>query len=97
MSKELVIHPDHYNKEGRKECWDEMLEIFGPNAVAIFDLLSAYKYLYRAGEKDGNPAEQDQAKIDNYIQHAANLICTNERMSAARKCYINMQEVLSDE
>ena len=70
----MVIHPKHYNKEGRRECWDEMLEIFGPDAVAIFDILSAYKYKYRAGAKDGNPTEQDLAKIRNYMNHAREII-----------------------
>ena len=74
IKEEMVIHPKHYNKEGRRECWDEMLEIFGPDAVAIFDILSAYKYKYRAGTKDGNPTEQDQAKIENYMKHAKDLV-----------------------
>lgn len=65
-----TIHPSHYNKEGRKECWEEMEEIFGIDSVIDFDILSAYKYLYRAGEKEGNPKEQDIAKIRNYVEHA---------------------------
>ena len=77
MNEEMVIHPNHYNKEGRKECWDEMINIFGPDAVIIFDVLSAYKYMYRAGEKDNNPAEQDLAKIKNYMKHAKDLICSS--------------------
>lgn len=65
-----TIHPSHYNKEGRKECWLEMEERFGTDSVITFDILSAYKYLYRAGAKEGNPREQDIAKIRNYIDHA---------------------------
>ena len=68
-----VYHPEHYNHEGRRECWDEMLDIFGPEAVAIFDSLSAYKYQYRKGTKDGNPTAQDESKILNYINHAMQL------------------------
>lgn len=71
---ELINHPLHYNKEGRKECWDEMIRKFGSDAVIIFDVLSAYKYNYRKGSKDGNPSEQEEAKIKNYMNHAANLI-----------------------
>lgn len=67
---EQVYHPKHYNTEGRKECWDEMLEIYGPEGVVFFDCMSAYKYDYRAGEKENNPEEQDRAKIGNYINHA---------------------------
>lgn len=98
--KDLVIHPDHYNKEGRKECWDEMIEKFGPTAVAIFDVLSAYKYLYRAGEKDGNPAEQDLAKIENYMHHSADVIATNDRdtdgFAMARRVYKEMKKELNN-
>ena len=72
--KKNVIHPTHYNKDGRRECWDEMIDIFGIGAVIDFDILSAYKYFYRAGLKDGNPAEQDIAKIRNYVNHAKMLI-----------------------
>lgn len=69
MSKEQVIHPEHYNHNGRAECWDEMIDI-SPEGTALFDLWSAYKYSYRAGTKDGNPEEQDINKIKNYIKHA---------------------------
>lgn len=72
-----VYHPSHYNKDGRRECWDEMIDIFGIDAVIDFDFLSAYKYFYRAGLKDGNPAEQDIAKIKNYVNHAKMLIDRN--------------------
>lgn len=94
----MVIHPDHYNVEGRKECWEEMREKFGDEAVAVFDILSAYKYLYRAGEKDGNPKEQDKAKIDNYMNHSADIIITtdNKNMTIARRCYRVMKKELSD-
>lgn len=101
MSKELVIHPEHYNKDGRKECWDEMIDKFGPMAVAIFDCLSAYKYKYRAGDKDGNPEEQDMAKITNYMHHSADLIATakhsminSEGGNLAVKCYTTMKKEL---
>lgn len=97
--KELVKHPEHYNQDGRKECWDEMIEKFGPEATAIFDVMSAYKYQYRAGTKDGNPEEQDKAKIENYMSHAANLIAITDskiRMTAAKKVYKTMRGELDD-
>lgn len=28
-----VIHPTHYNQKDRKECWDEMVKLFGKDAV----------------------------------------------------------------
>lgn len=86
MKNELVYHPKHYNAENRKECWEEMEELFGADAVAIFDILSAYKYHYRAGSKEGNPESQDLEKIHNYIRHAEHLICLNDKMTDSRKC-----------
>lgn len=72
--EENVIHPNHYNQKGRHECWDEMIDTFGAGATSIFDCLNAYKYMYRAGNKEGNSKEQDMAKADNYINHAKSLI-----------------------
>lgn len=57
-----VDHPKYYVKEGRKEAIVEMEEQFGTLAVFWFCKLNAYKYRYRAGCKDGNSAEQDEAK-----------------------------------
>lgn len=94
--KEMVIHPDHYNVSGRKECWDEMKELFGDAAVAIFDCLSAYKYRYRAGEKDGNPEEQDKAKIENYMAHAAWIVATCDN-DLAKSVFKKMLEVLKSD
>ena len=65
-----MIHPKHYKKEGRAECWNEMISSYGEFAVFCFDICNAHKYMYRAGEKDGNPREQDLAKIKNYVKHA---------------------------
>lgn len=95
----LVYHPKHYNKNGRKECWEEMIELFGPEAVIIFDVLSAYKYSYRAGEKDGNPGPQDVEKINNYMEHANKTFYTHEETSVyyqalAHSCFRKMYQVL---
>ena len=57
-----INHPSHYNKHVRKECIVEMHEKYGLFATSIFCLLSAYKYIYRAGEKAGNPEVQDTGK-----------------------------------
>ena len=69
---EAVNHPKHYQKQGRKECIDEMEFRFGCYATCIFAILSAYKYLYRAGEKDGNSKQQDIEKAKWYIDYAEN-------------------------
>lgn len=74
MNENMVNHPSHYNQNGKKECWDEMVDIFGIDAVIIFDCLNAYKYNYRAGNKNGNSIEQDMAKLKVYLEHADNLV-----------------------
>lgn len=94
LENNLVIHPKHYNADGRPECWEEMEEIFGKDAVVIFDVLSAYKYYYRAGKKDGNPEEQDKSKIDNYLRHARSII--DDASCESIYCYLKMLEVLHD-
>lgn len=91
----LVIHPKHYNTEGRPECWEEMRRLFGDECVGVFDVLNAYKYLYRAGEKEGNPAEQDMAKIYNYMRHCADLVTTSEQtVTKAKRCYTILKKEL---
>lgn len=94
MSKEMVIHPKHYNKQDRKECWEEMMELFldestidGLQVTIIFDVMSAYKYWYRAGDKEGNPEEQDIAKINNYIEHARTLLPATPSYCLARRAF----------
>lgn len=94
-SENLVEHPKHYNHTDRKECWDEMLEKFGADATIIFDCMSAYKYDYRKGSKDGNPEEQDKAKIDNYIEHSDKLVAKYGLHSfAAANAYVKIKEIV---
>ena len=63
--KELVNHPDHYNITGRKECIEEMVDIWGPQAVALWCEMTAYKYSYRVGHKD--PEDLERRKIKWYM------------------------------
>lgn len=63
--KENVNHPAHYQKEGRKECIEEMLDKFGIEAVKHFCLLNAYKYEYRHEMKNG---KEDLAKAEWYMR-----------------------------
>ena len=67
---ENVNHPEHYNQPGKKECIDEMVELFGLKATLNFCWLNCYKYLYRAGQKEGNSAEQDIEKANWYLEWA---------------------------
>lgn len=57
--KEQVNHPDHYLANG-KECIDGMAECFGNDDKHAWLRCSAYKYLWRKGNK--GPAETDIRK-----------------------------------
>lgn len=65
-----VNHPNHYCREGRRECIDEMYDLFGCEAVKYFCVLNAYKYMYRCGLK--GDADEDRAKAkwysDKYLE-----------------------------
>jgi hypothetical protein len=62
---DVVNHPDHYCREGAMECIDEMITLFGKEAVKHFCLCNAWKYRYRSNQKNG---EEDIKKSDWYIQ-----------------------------
>lgn len=47
-----VNHPSHYN-QGGIECIDAMLAAFGEEAVKNFCLVNAFKYVWRARDKNG--------------------------------------------
>lgn len=61
---EKVNHPSHYNRENALECIDEMELIFGIEAVKNFCVCNAWKYRYRAADKNG---EEDLKKSDWYL------------------------------
>lgn len=63
MSGDTVHHPVHYN-QGKIECWDAMVETYGRDATATFCKLNAFKYLWRASEKNGM---EDINKAINYL------------------------------
>ena len=58
---DYINHPLHYTN-GKKECIDEMIELFGKDNVAMYCDITAYKYQYRQGKKPNTPAEQDKQK-----------------------------------
>lgn len=62
---EKVNHPKHYNRENAMECIEEMVMLFGVKETQIFCKLNAWKYRYRAAEKNGI---EDLKKSDWYIQ-----------------------------
>lgn len=60
-----VEHPSHYNREGAIECIEEMILAFGKEKVAAFCLCNAWKYRYRAADKNGI---EDLEKSDWYMR-----------------------------
>jgi len=60
-----VEHPSHYNREGALECIEEMVLVFGTEKVADFCLCNAWKYRYRAADKNGI---EDLKKSDWYMK-----------------------------
>lgn len=61
---DMVNQPPHYTREGGMECIDEMIMLFGKETVKHFCLCNAWKYRYRAADKNGS---EDIAKSDWYI------------------------------
>ena len=57
-----VNHPAHY--QGKYECIDEMIAMFGVEAVKAFCRCNVYKYRYRADKKNG---AEDLAKAEWYM------------------------------
>lgn len=76
--KEQVNHPAHYNSGGI-ECIDAMVAALGPLVTAHFCHGNAFKYLWRAGQKDGNPVTQDFKKAKWYIEKAIELVESIEK------------------
>jgi hypothetical protein len=60
--KETVDHPAHY--QGKFECIDEMIALFGVEAVKHFCMCNVYKYRYRADRKNG---QNDLDKAEWYM------------------------------
>lgn len=70
---EKVNHPHYYQQPNRRECIEEMRLMFGDEHVYWWCVMTAYKYRFRAGNKDGNPATQDEKKAEWYLDYAENL------------------------
>lgn len=74
-SEDIIKHPNHYCREGAMECIDEMILIFGKEAVKHFCLCNIWKYRYRSSSKNG---EEDINKSDEYVRIYKRL-CSDER------------------
>lgn len=62
---DIINHPSHYCRENAIESIDEMVAVFGVDAVRNFCICNVWKYRYRAGNKNGN---EDIAKSDWYMK-----------------------------
>lgn len=65
IDNSTVNHPIHYNREDAMECIDEMIAVFGVEAVKNFCLCNVWKYRYRASAKNH---EEDLRKSDWYMR-----------------------------
>lgn len=70
---EAVNHPAHY--QGKYECIDEMIALFGVEWVKGFCACNVYKYRYRADRKNG---AEDIAKAEWYMEKLMELEGVND-------------------
>lgn len=75
MNNDMINHPNHYCQEGAIECIDEMIAVFGEEAVANFCLCNVWKYRKRALFKN---KEEDIKKSDWYMRKYLELCGVNE-------------------
>lgn len=64
VTTSTVDHPSHYQSEHGMECIDEMVLVFGKEAVKNFCLCNVWKYRYRAADKNG---QEDMEKAHWYM------------------------------
>lgn len=83
---DMVNHPPHYEREGAIECIDEMVLVFGETAVMNFCLLNAWKYRYRAGDKNGF---EDIKKSDWYMNKFKELKEKIDSSAVTKKLFFN--------
>ena len=67
---DMVNEPPHY-KQHAMECFDEMVVVFGVEAVKSYCKCAAWKYRYRAPYK--GKFEEDNAKADWYLKKLSEL------------------------
>ena len=66
MEFDNVNNPKHYI-DGKYECIDVMLDVFGKEAVFNFSICNAFKYLWRFNKKNG---KEDIEKAGYYLNKA---------------------------
>lgn len=68
VNSDAVNHPAHY--QGKHECIDEMIALFGVESVKAFCKCNVYKYRFRAANKNG---QEDLDKADFYMDYLMKL------------------------
>ena len=61
QAKYNYTRPSHY-KNGDKEVWEMMIDVFGVEAFIHFCQCNVMKYRMRAGSKPNEPIERDIEK-----------------------------------
>lgn len=64
VAPSAVDHPSHYQSEHGMECIDEMVLVFGVEAVKHFCLCNVWKYRFRQSSKNG---QEDMDKAHWYM------------------------------
>lgn len=72
------INPEHYQKFS-VETIDMMVAIWGPEKVATYCEINAFKYKMRVGDKPDQPIEQDLEKSRWYLKKAKELRSSAEK------------------
>ena len=70
-----VHHPEHY--QGKRECIDIMLDLFGIEAVTGFCKCNIFKYRFRADKKNG---EEDILKAQWYENKLHELLTEDKEL-----------------
>lgn len=67
MVKEFreIDHPSYY--QGKNECIDVMIAMFGVEAVKHFCMCNAYKYRFRHDRKNGEDDIKKAEWYENYL------------------------------
>lgn len=74
-AEDMVNEPTHY-KQHAMECFDEMVQVFGVEAVKAYCKCAAWKYRYRAPYK--GKFDEDNAKADWYLKKLSELVNMSE-------------------
>lgn len=91
-----INHPDYYNLPSKKECIEQMLEDYGGRITATFCLTNAYKYLYRAGNKESSSYENDIEKARWYFNFVQDRVSSYIQGKKAVKLYLYVKRKLEN-